>query len=57
MLMKLVFDSAKKNYDSKVGFTLLPGAGVPEGGNVLRSCPRSLARQSERGTGDKVLLR
>jgi len=32
MLMKLVFDSAKKNYDSKVGFTLLPGAGVPEGG-------------------------
>ena len=31
MLMKLVFDSAKKNYDSKVGFTLLPGAGVPEG--------------------------
>jgi len=57
MLMKLVFDSAKRNYDSKVGFTLLPGAGVPEGGNVLRSCPRSLARQSERGTGDKVLLR
>jgi len=34
MLMKLVFDSEKKNYDSKVGFTLglLPGAGVPEGG-------------------------